>query len=243
MPKPAPFTPKPTIEKLPLAARKDVRDNFESKKSDYESTIAGLLGFPVTINIDVNAVWAYGEALAATQAGGTFSGYVDGFIDALTKYVGTYGDLGKEYFKNAITKSEFTVTVNELGDRAETISADVKDGVFRIRFKHDCLGYNASWFDIHQIVEAIEGTPHEGFGLRAKHSIEDEYKANIEEVSEQIAKILNLPDLILDPNFEENYAALLKKTDQDWQRTFGSSTLEYFRCVDLHAANDTMISG
>lgn len=33
---------------------------------------------------------------------------------------------------------------NELGDKAPTIDADVKDGVIRILFRHDCLGYNCS---------------------------------------------------------------------------------------------------
>jgi hypothetical protein len=41
--------------------------------------------------------------------------YIDGFISALKSYVDHFGALGKEYFKNAVTKGELTVTVNELG--------------------------------------------------------------------------------------------------------------------------------
>lgn len=95
-----------------------------------------MLGFPVKINIDVNAVWAYAQDMGAGQAGSTFTGsakyllqrvcivilieipcnrYIDGFISALKSYVDRFGDLGKEYFKNAVTKGELTVTVNELG--------------------------------------------------------------------------------------------------------------------------------
>lgn len=51
-----------------------VRDNYESKKVEYETEIAGLLGFPVKINIDVNAVWAYAQDMGASQAGSTFTG-------------------------------------------------------------------------------------------------------------------------------------------------------------------------
>ena len=41
--------------------------------------------------------------------------YVDGFIDALKRYVNKFGDLGKEYFKKAVVNSELTLTVNEAG--------------------------------------------------------------------------------------------------------------------------------
>ena len=43
--------------------------------------------------------------------------YVDGFTYALKSYVDTYGDVGREYFKNAVTKSEVTLAVNELGEQ------------------------------------------------------------------------------------------------------------------------------
>ncbi|KAJ7334270.1 hypothetical protein DFH08DRAFT_303296 [Mycena albidolilacea] len=44
MPKPVPFTPKPAVAKLPLAVRKDIRDNFDSKKEDFQTRIKELLG-------------------------------------------------------------------------------------------------------------------------------------------------------------------------------------------------------
>jgi len=228
MPKAPAFTPKAPIDKLPLAVRKDLRDNYESKKAEYETEIAALLGFPVKINIDVNAVWAYARDMGASQAGSTFTGYIDGFISALKSYVDRFGDLGKEYFKNAVTKGELTVTVNELGASADTIAADVKDGVFRILFKEDRLGYNQTWLtDL--FVKAIDQAPHKGFCLLAKHSIEKEYNDEIDDIRQEIADILALPDVILDANFEENYAKLLKKGDQDWQKNFGEASLQYFR--------------
>lgn len=38
-----------------------------------------------------------------------------------------------------------------------------------------------------------------------------------------------MPDVVLDPNFEENYAALLPKEDKSWQEKFGKVLLQYFR--------------
>jgi hypothetical protein len=60
--------------KLTPVSDAPVRDDYESKKADYETEISELLGFPVKININVNAVWAYAQDAAATQAGSTFSG-------------------------------------------------------------------------------------------------------------------------------------------------------------------------
>ncbi|TFK32333.1 hypothetical protein BDQ12DRAFT_773579 [Crucibulum laeve] len=227
MPKRAAFTPKPSIEKLPLAVRKDIWDNFESKKTDFESEIGKLLDTAFTININANAVWAYAEGLSASSAGGTFSGYVEGFISALKGYLEKYGDEGKSYFNSAVTQSELALVVNSLADEAETISADVKDGVFRILFRQDRLGYNQSWLNDH-FLNAIEAVPREGFSLIAKHSIENNFNADIGSLTQEIGEILALPDIIIDANFEENYAALNCKDDKSWQSNFGAATFAYF---------------
>ncbi|KAF9525071.1 hypothetical protein CPB83DRAFT_944566 [Crepidotus variabilis] len=224
------FIPKPRLEKLPLAVRKDLRDNFETKKADWESEIAGQLGFPLSINFDAQAIWPYAEENGATGAGTIFAGYIDGFMYALKSYIENFGNLGREYFKHAVTNNELSLIPNEKGDDAEAITADVKDGVFRIVFHYKRLGYNQSWLN-DPFIKAIDQAPHEGFSLTAKHSIEAHYNEEIEDVHEAIAKILNLPDVKLDPSFDENYAKLLKKDDQSWQSNFGKATLEYFRYV------------
>lgn len=227
MPKPQPFTPKPALEKLPLAVRKDLRDNFEAEKEDWETQISDLLGAPFKINFNANEVWAY--ASDGSSAGSIFANYAKGFIDALKYFLDKFGDIGKEYFNQTVTQSELSLGVNTLGEKAPVISAEIKDGVFRILFRSDCLGYNTS--SIYEtIVPAIEGVPREGFSLQAKHSIEENYNSEIEELQKEIGEILAMPDVILDPNFEENYQALVKgKKDQDWQRNFGATHFAYFK--------------
>lgn len=133
--------------------------------------------------------------------------------------------------------------VNELGDqvplhrfvayfiltlgKAEAISAEVKDGIFRILFAEKRFGVYQSYLSDH-FLKAIEAAPREGFSLVAKHSIENDYDAEIEELTEKIGSILNMPDVVLDPNWEENYAKLKKKDDQSWQSTFGQAAFAYF---------------
>jgi len=227
MPKPAPFVPKPAIEKLPLAVRKDIRDNYESEKADLEATITELLGTPFHINFNANELWAYSPPNSNTSAGGMLKRYAEGFVEGLKWYITEYGDEGKTHFNEAVTQSELSVNVNELGDKAETISAEIKDGVFRILFHHERLGYNQSSLRDY-ILKAVENVPREGFSIVAKHSIDEHYTSEIDDVQKEIGEILAMPDVVLDPNFEENYAALLVKDNKEWQKTFGRATFQYF---------------
>jgi len=227
MVKPAPFVPKPAIEKLPLAVRKDIRDNYESEREDFETQIAELLGTPFKININAGEVWAYNPPDSNTSAGGLLKRYVEGFVDALKWYVEKYGEEGKVHFNEAVTQSELSVNVNVEGDKAETISADIKDGVFRILFHHQKLGYNQSYLRDY-LLKAVENVPREGFSIVAKNGIEEHYTSEIDDLTKEIGEILAMPDVVLDPNFEENYAALSVKTDKDWHANFGKATFAYF---------------
>ncbi|KAF7309894.1 hypothetical protein MIND_00361700 [Mycena indigotica] len=241
MPKPVVFAPKPAIAKLPLAVRKDIRDNFDANMDDFKARIKAKLGVDYTININAAEVWAYASE-GDTSAGTCFKGrvftrfqlsldliasrYIEGFISGIESFISKYEDNGKTYFNEAVTQAEITLTVNILGDKAETLSADVKDGVYRILFRHDRLGYNQSWQES-TILPAIEGVDREGFSLSAKHSIEDDFEGSIDEVRDEINKMLGA-EFTLDPNFEEVYAALKASSQQDWQANIGRTILNYF---------------
>ncbi|KAJ7130699.1 hypothetical protein C8R46DRAFT_924784 [Mycena filopes] len=227
MAKTVPWAPKPALAKLPLAVRKDIRDNFDGKKEDFQARIKALLGVDMTININAAEVWAYAEE-SNTSAGTCFSGYVEGFISALQDFMKKYEDNGKSFFNEAVTQSELTLTVNPNGDKGETITADVKDGVYRILFRHDRLGYNQSW-QSDTMLPAIESAPREGFSLSAKNSIENDYEGEIDEVLEEINKLVGA-EVTLDPNFEEIYKSLAAGSkESDWQARIGSTCLNYFK--------------
>lgn len=220
------FTPKPALDKLPLAVRKDIRDKYDENKADLESQISKLLGTSFTLEINPNEVVAYVKEDSRVSIGGMFTSYVNGFISALKSYLEKYGDDGKAHFNAAVSKSQLSINVNELGDSGPTISADVKDGVYRILFNHDRVGYNMSsqndW-----ILPAIEAVPTGGFSLQAKSSIES-YNDQIGDLQKEIAGITGIPNVALDPNFEENYKALSALPDSKWQANFGRVHISYF---------------
>ncbi|KAJ7078815.1 hypothetical protein C8R43DRAFT_1177826 [Mycena crocata] len=197
MPKVVPFAPKPAIVKLPLAVRKD---NFQTR-------IKELAGTDFTININAAEVWAYADE-GNTSAGTCFSGLT--------------------FFNEAVTQSKLTLAVNPLGDKpGETITSDVKDGVYRILFRRDRLVYNQNWLD-DTMLPAIESAPREGFSLSAKNSIENDYEGEIDEVRDEINKLVGA-EVTLDPNFEELYKALSILKDNDWQARIGVTVLNYFK--------------
>ncbi|KAF7343771.1 hypothetical protein MSAN_01958100 [Mycena sanguinolenta] len=235
MPKAVPFTPKPATAKLPLAVRKDIRDNFDSKKEDFQAQIKELTGADFTININAAEVWAY-AAPDDPAAGRCFSAYVEGFICALTEFMTNFKDNGKTYFNEAVTQSELTITVNPLGDKGNTIDSAVKDGVYCILFRHDRLGCNQSWLR-DSMLPAIESAPREGFSLSAKHSIEKDYEDEIDELQEAINKLCGAP-FTLDPNFEEIYKVLTeakdKVSDADWRNSIGRIVFKYFEALKYH---------
>ncbi|KIY66245.1 hypothetical protein CYLTODRAFT_399011 [Cylindrobasidium torrendii FP15055 ss-10] len=228
---PAPkLTPKPAVEKLSLAVRKDVRDTYESRREEWESEIATLLGEPIKLNFNPNEVWAYNLDGSSSSAGYTLKSYAEGFIYALKSYVEKYGDEGKAYFLEAVTQSEVTLGVNTLGDKCPVIDSLVKDGVYHILFRHDSLGSNTSSLS-DSLVTALEGAPHPGFTISTKNSIATSWDETIEELTEQFVSITGIKDLKLDPNFEANYKALSedKKVREDWRTNFGEATLAYFQ--------------
>jgi hypothetical protein len=93
------------------------------------------------------------------------------------------------------------------------------------------LGYNQSWLDKDNFVKAVDAVTTETLSLKAKASIEKEWDENVDDVTKEIGAILNLPDVVLDPNFEEVYTTLKKekKGDDSWEMSFGTAVLAYFK--------------
>ncbi|KAK0192671.1 hypothetical protein F5146DRAFT_1041025 [Armillaria mellea] len=202
------FTPKAPIEKLPLAVRKDVRDNFECKKADFEAQITKLLGTDFKINYNVGAIWAYNQD-DRSSAGYTLSSYTGGFISALKYFLDKYESDGKDYFNAAVTQSELSIGVNTLGDKAPYITSEIKEG--------------------DSLLAAVNIAPGFVFSLEAKHSIDETWEEEYEDLTKEIAELTGIPDVKLEPNFEENFKALNVQTDSRWYTSFGAATLAYFK--------------
>jgi len=173
-------------------------------------------------------VGCYLFSVFTARSFGFLSSYATGFIYCLKYFIEKYGDEGKDHFNGAVSQSEISVGVNTLGDKAPTITCEVRDGVFWILFNHTSLGYNCDYIG-DALLAAIEAAPREGLSLRAKHSVDEDYESKIDDLREELGKMIAIPDLVLDPNWEENFKELKAAvSDEGWQRNFGRTIYDYF---------------
>lgn len=80
----------PPVERLPLAARKNIRDEWESKLAEMTKAVSDLLKEPYKIEVNFNQFYAYAVAAEAdwckSSPGAAASGYLAGFIENLKKF-------------------------------------------------------------------------------------------------------------------------------------------------------------
>jgi len=79
----------PPVEKLPLAARKNIRDEFETKIADYTKTVSDILKKPYKLEVNFNQFYAYGAASdnwIKTSPGTAAAQYFESFITYLKRF-------------------------------------------------------------------------------------------------------------------------------------------------------------
>lgn len=96
-------------------------------------------------------------------------------------------------------------------------------------FHHEKLGRYADTLTKENIVSAIDSIPREGVPLEAKISIRQKWGAEHDELRRDIADMVGIPDLKLEPNFEENFARVLpvKKNDINFIHNYGFASTNY----------------
>ncbi|KAI0154635.1 hypothetical protein GGR57DRAFT_107107 [Xylariaceae sp. FL1272] len=228
----------PPVEKLPLATRKSVRDDWDAKKEDVEKKLSEMLETPWTISVNPNQVFAYAKSDYPKQnLGNCIHEYFDSSTRRLQEYIDKYGDEGVKEVNTIVHAHVMTLDVDD-GKRFSYSGADIQDGQIRLLFHPENLGSNiSSALSMEYLLDALnkakdpESRP---ISFAARLSIREGYDRKIKEVEDKIAELLGKP-LNLVPNFESNFAVLKeesqkKKTDlrKDWESSFGQAIHDYF---------------
>jgi len=222
---------KAPIEKLPLAARKDMRDNWEANKAEFSSKIATLLGETYSLEVDMNALYPYAEddSWAKTSPGGMTKGYFEGFVYQLERYLAEFGADGKTTFNEAVSTKQIAFEVDDTG-KIGYCGCDIKDGRFRILAGETYLGTNISdaCYKMVQAVEAAEAKAGGGdLPVAAKANVKATIDAEFPGLIKQYSEILKA-DITLDANLLANYTTL--KADKNFNpANIGTVTLDYFK--------------
>jgi hypothetical protein len=79
-----------------LAARKDIRDNFDSKIAEYTKTVSDLLREPYKLEVNFNQFYAYAAASddgswVKTSPGTAAANYFESFITYLKRFTDEVG--------------------------------------------------------------------------------------------------------------------------------------------------------
>ncbi|KAK3362366.1 hypothetical protein B0T25DRAFT_4731 [Lasiosphaeria hispida] len=236
----------PPAEKLSLAVRKNVRDEWSNTQADLEKQLSSILGEAWTVDINPNAIWPYhNEGYAKESLGSCIKAYVEGVIYQLNYLSGRYSNLVEE-INNICHAHVLTLDVEESKPpRFSYGGCDVQDGRLRVLFVEKNLGTNINDCCSEGVLfPALNNAPGEKpLSFSARIGIKAEYEDQINGTRHQIAELLGKADdeVTLDPNFEETHAKLAaaKKVKgsgirDDWQGALGSYTASYFEALASH---------
>ncbi|TGJ80326.1 hypothetical protein E0Z10_g8446 [Xylaria hypoxylon] len=227
------------VEKLPLAIRKSVRDDWDAKKGDVEAKISEVLGTAWTIEVNPNQIYAYADssAYAKENLGACIHAYFDGARRSLEDFENYFGEDGVNELNSICHAHVLTLDVDEK-KRFSYSGNEVHEGQLRLLFSS--LGSNiGSALDRSVLVKSLNEAPGPESAVMSfmvRSDIRQNYDPKIEDIRARIGELVGKPDIKLNPNFEENFAKLLaeskvKKTQlrDDWQENLGNFTKFYFQ--------------
>jgi len=223
--------------KLPLATRKNLRDEYESKIPTLEANLSSALGVPWIIDLDPTMILPTAvDRYAKESPGQMFTKYVSDATERIKEYVSKYGEDGKSEL-NKLASSHI-ITVAE-SDMVTYSGCDISNGTLRLLYGKNHLGSNIS-----QAAESLAAavnkagaaTTPSALDFDARNSIKNDYDPKISQVKARIEAAVGVSRLTLTPNFEHNAAAIAKFESQngsrevprDWQKRLGAHHLLYF---------------
>ncbi|KAJ3054783.1 hypothetical protein HK097_000827 [Rhizophlyctis rosea] len=248
------MTARTPVEKLPLAARKNLRDDFENNRESLEKQISDLLGEQWKIDVNPNLLYAYADAdsWAANNPGSCIKGYVEGAIWQLKRFVESHGADGAAEINRVASTHTITIAP-DVEKKNSYCGVDIADGVLRILFTEGNLGTNIDYAleKLEPAVnEASKAGEENGLSYSTRNGIRAEWTSQLEELKKKLVTQLHNDALELIPNFEANAAALKaagkNASREDWEERLGVFTRNYFEGLEWQLrnknfANDDML--
>jgi len=228
---------RPPVEKLPLSARKNIRDEWDAKKGGLEDRLTDILGAKWTFEVDPHSLYAYttddNNALLKERPGFLIHSTIESALEQLRKFAEEYGEDGKGELNTVASAHVLAVAVASKDEpefeAISTVGCSIRDGAkLCIVYEERYIGYNSdqSLVDLADVLNAA-GTPQAAdakkdeasaqgavagrsdvLEFKSRVSIRKEYAPKIEAVRERIAKAVAVKDIKLEPGFEANYKKL-----------------------------------
>ncbi|KAG4430519.1 hypothetical protein IFR05_014005 [Cadophora sp. M221] len=222
---------KAPAEKLPLALRKNVRDEWENKKAGLEAKLLETLGVAWTLEANPLAIFPYAAegSYGHHSLGDCIFAYFDGFVYSLNYFLQYHGDAGKDEL-NSVCPTHVATLVPST--KFSYCGSEVADGQLRLLFHPNNLGTNVN--NVAQnLPEALSAAPQPdnapSLSYAARHSVKTEYTPKIAELLEKAQKYLQNPKLEFQPEFDAVGAKLKASKDvrTDWEANLGGFSFSY----------------
>ncbi|EJD38373.1 hypothetical protein AURDEDRAFT_172615 [Auricularia subglabra TFB-10046 SS5] len=232
------------VEKLSLAVRKNVRDNFESKKAEQEQKLANLIGVDsFTITVNANQVYAYTETsgYGKDNIGSLIHLYFEALCDSVDKYTKKGKDEeAKEVIRKVVPKNSATLTAV---DNVSYCGLAIVDGEFAVVFNYKNLGSNISYAgdNIATVVDnALDALGENDLPVVSRRAIKEHLDVTIPELQEKMQKMFGK-----EYKFEYDIRAYLDKLaqfpdDLSWLRDRLNSAVPEFTARYFRAAVENL---
>ncbi|KAK0763752.1 hypothetical protein N5P37_003137 [Trichoderma harzianum] len=227
----------PPVEKFSLTVRKNIRDEWENKKDEYEQRLSGLLGAPWTIDINLRQVYAYAQdGYAKESPGSMIASYVDGVLYQLDRYIGKHGEEGKTELNTIASARTISMDLDEDKKFSYCGCKISPAGQLVILFREGYLGTNT---DYACSLENLEGalneapsaavTGHRPMSFVARAAIRSDWDTEVESIKSKLSKILK-KDIAVVPQFEQVFDKLSAAKDAPdvWERNLGMYLKMYY---------------
>ncbi|CZR61867.1 uncharacterized protein PAC_11764 [Phialocephala subalpina] len=226
---------KAPAEKLPLAARKNVRDGWEAKKGALETQMEELLGVKWTFTVDPLIIYPYAEpdSYGHNSPGDCIFAYFDALVWSLKSFVEKHGPSGVAELNTLCPTHVATLLPSA---KFSYCGSQIDNSRLELVFHPNNLGSNISYV-AQDLDKALSSAPQPSgaptLSYAARHSIKTDYEPKISGMLEKVRTILKNPAFKLEPNFDALGAGLKggKDVRDDWETNLGSFALKYFEAL------------
>ncbi|KAJ7073605.1 hypothetical protein C8F01DRAFT_1241900 [Mycena amicta] len=239
----------PPAAKLSLSVRKNVRDEYENRKAEFEKQLSDLLGVSWTYDFDILAVYPYAEktdsAICKDTPGTVLRLYMEGVITGIQWFVDTYGATGAAELNTLASAHTIFIGVGapEKIVRSCDSGTSLNNGALTILFHPERFGSNPHWalneVPLFAAVNAVSvaGGDEKDMTFLARLGISKRYAEKADPAKEKFRQLLG-KDITFDPNFTAVFVVLLADAQanpsgtvgsiSEWELQFGAYTASYF---------------
>ncbi|KAJ6445393.1 ATP binding protein [Purpureocillium lavendulum] len=227
-----------------------IRDDWESKKAEFEKSISDILGESWTIDINPNQIYAYAiDGYAKESLGSMLAAYVSGAEYQLKYFVEKHGDTARSELNALCPARVLTMDLDTEAKYSYCGPEVSSDGKLVMLFREGNLGTNIDHAvavdTLAQALNVATTAPSLPMSFVARASIRADYDGDIDKVGERINAALGR-EVALEPNFEASFAKLTAAGVTDWQHNLGDFTKRYIEAfadwlASNKAAEDEMV--